>query len=86
MGMESPKSAPQKADDSYRARSRWGHLFEPTGRWVFCCRPAKKSAEENDYLRAFLTTVPQARPERRRRGERLPPRSHTFDLPRTDVT
>ena len=27
------------ADDSYRERSRWDHLFEPTGRWVFLLRP-----------------------------------------------
>jgi hypothetical protein len=38
------QKCPQKADDSYRARSRWEHLFEPTGRWVFCCRPAVISA------------------------------------------
>jgi hypothetical protein len=59
MGMESPKSAPQKADDSYRARSRWDDLFEPTGRWVFCCRAAEKSAEE-----AIVSTLSSTRSPR----------------------
>jgi hypothetical protein len=28
----------RKANDSYRERSRWEHLREPTARWVFYCR------------------------------------------------
>jgi hypothetical protein len=52
---------PSKADDSYRTGSRWDHLFEPTERWVFCCWPTEKPAEEA-ALQAFLSTKPQARP------------------------
>jgi hypothetical protein len=62
MGMESPKSAPRKADDSYRARSRWDHLFEPTGRWVFCCRPADKSAEGATVSTLSSTRCPRLAP------------------------
>ena len=67
MGMESPKNA-FKGSSFLPCRIAVGSFIEPTERWVFCCWPTKKPEEEG-ALQAFLSTKPQAQPERKRTGE-----------------
>jgi hypothetical protein len=51
-GMESPINR-RKADDSYRARSRWDHLCESTERWIFCCRSTLEAERKLPALRTL---------------------------------